>query len=175
MTKSNRQHSKRASDEIVDITDDDDGTIDEEDDEEERWDFQPPISGRETIMNVIFIFCYIGRYETRKTHKDNHNHQAHRGKKIDQIKSTTTDDKQTHARSNRSSEKISSSETLAKEIEQASTIRPQGKPFIIIYSFLKPWNKGSNETNYFYMMYDLHLMWRYKRQREPFQHTNFKK
>lgn len=34
--KSNGQHSKRASDEIVDITDDDDGGNDEEDDEEER-------------------------------------------------------------------------------------------------------------------------------------------
>ena len=36
MTKSNGQHSKRDSDEIVDITDDDDGANEEDEDEEER-------------------------------------------------------------------------------------------------------------------------------------------
>lgn len=37
VTKINGQHSKRASDEIVDITDDDDGGNEEEDDEEDRY------------------------------------------------------------------------------------------------------------------------------------------
>ncbi|XP_055315645.1 ribosomal protein S6 kinase alpha-5-like [Sitodiplosis mosellana] len=101
MTKSNGQHSKRASDEIVDITDDDDGANEEEEDDEER-------------------------YESRKGHKGgNHNHQGYRGKKSDQVSSSIADNKHTHTRSNKSNEKITSSEALAKEIEQASTIRPQ--------------------------------------------------
>lgn len=36
VTKSNGQHSKRASDEIVDITDDDDVANEEDDDEDDR-------------------------------------------------------------------------------------------------------------------------------------------
>lgn len=69
----------------------------------------------------------LDRYETKsKSHKSNHNHQGYRGKKNDN-NSGSTEDKYSHARSNRSNEKISSSEALAKEIEQASTIRPQGK------------------------------------------------
>lgn len=81
--------------------------------------------------NQYFI---INRYESRKGHKGgNHNHQGYRGKKSDQVSSSIADDKHTyththtHARSNKSNEKITSSESLAKEIEQASTIRPQGK------------------------------------------------
>lgn len=70
------------------------------------------------------------RYDTKKSHKLNHNHQGHRGKKNDNNSGSMTDDKYTHARSNRSNEKISSSEALAKDIEQASTIRPQGKHII---------------------------------------------
>lgn len=80
-------------------------------------------------INQYFI---INRYESRKGHKSgNHNHQGYRGKKSDQVSSSIADDKHTHththARSNKSNEKITSSESLAKEIEQASTIRPQGK------------------------------------------------
>lgn len=69
----------------------------------------------------------INRYESRKGHKANHNHQGYRGKKSDQVTSSVADDKYTHARTNRSNEKISTSESLTKDIEQASTIRPQGK------------------------------------------------
>lgn len=67
----------------------------------------------------------IYRYESKKGHKGgNHNH---RGKKSDQVSSSIVDDKHTNTRSHKSNEKTASSEGLAKEIEQASTIRPQGK------------------------------------------------
>lgn len=79
---------------------------------------------REKKNNECTLF---DRYDTRKSHKLNHNHQGHRGKKNDNNSGSITDDKYTHTRSNRSNEKISSSEALAKDIEQASTIRPQGK------------------------------------------------
>lgn len=73
------------------------------------------------------MHIHFDRYESRKGHKSNHNNHQHRGKKSDQVSSSVADDKHTNARSNRSNEKISSAETLAKDIEQASTIRPQGK------------------------------------------------
>lgn len=57
----------------------------------------------------------------------NHNHQGYRGKKNDDNSHSATDDKYTHSRSNRSNEKLSSSDALTKDIEQASTIRPQGE------------------------------------------------
>lgn len=69
--------------------------------------------------------CLFDRYESRKGHKGNHtNHQNYRGKKSDHVSSSVTDDKHTNARTNRSNE---IAETIAKDIEQASTIRPQGK------------------------------------------------
>lgn len=68
---------------------------------------------------------FIYRYESRKGHKSGiHNH---RSKKSDQVSSSVADDKHTNTRSFKSNEKIASNEGLAKEIEQASTIRPQGK------------------------------------------------
>lgn len=67
----------------------------------------------------------IDRYESRKAHKSNHNHQGYRNKKNDQVSSSVTSDK--YSRSNKSNDKSSSSESLAKEIELASTIRPQSK------------------------------------------------
>lgn len=80
------------------------------------------------VLIIRIVHIYFGRYESRKGHKSNHNnHQGYRGKKSDQVSSSVTDDKHANARSNRSNEKISSAETLAKDIEQASTIRPQGK------------------------------------------------
>lgn len=79
-------------------------------------------------IDPIVNHLRIDRYEPRKGHKGNHNHhQGYRGKKGDQVSSSVADDKYAKARSNRSNEKISSSEALAKDIEQASTIRPQGK------------------------------------------------
>lgn len=77
------------------------------------------------IDNMSYL---LTRYESRKEHKINHNHQGYHGKKTEHVGgSSIPDDKYTHSRSNRSNEKISSSEALVKEIEQASTIRPQGK------------------------------------------------
>lgn len=140
MTKqSNGHHLKRASDEIVDITDDDDETNenDDDDDSEHRYDFRISsvctcvhwlvfVVNVISLLHTICVIDYFRRYDTRKSHK-NHNHQGYRGKKNDNNSSSITHDEYTHARSNRSNEKISSSDSLTKDIEQASTIRPQGK------------------------------------------------
>lgn len=75
----------------------------------------------------MIIVRFIVRYDSRKGYKGNHNHHGNRNKKSDQVSSSMTDEKYSHARSDKSNERITSSDALAKEIEQASTIRPQGK------------------------------------------------
>lgn len=81
-------------------------------------------------MKKKYVCSSHDRYDTRKSHKLNHNHQGHRGKKNDNNSGPIADDKYTHTKSNRSNEKITGSEALAKDIEQASTIRPQGNQYI---------------------------------------------
>lgn len=77
-------------------------------------------------LKRIFGFSFqLDRYESRG-HKSNHNHQGYRSKKSDQV-SSVAEDKYSHARSNKSNDRTTSSESLAKEIELASTIRPQGE------------------------------------------------
>lgn len=73
----------------------------------------------------MFILWY--RYDTRNSHKTNHNHQGHRGKKNDNDSGSLGDERYTRERGNRSNEKVINAEALAKDIELASTIRPQGE------------------------------------------------
>lgn len=118
----NGHHSKRSSDDVVDIGDVD-GTNDVDDDEDEVIE----------VGNGTNGYGSSNGYDNKKSSKTQ-NHQSHRQNKNDFIsKSTTSTNNATN--DHKSSDRTKSSESLVLEIEQASTIRPQGTYGILCFYF----------------------------------------